>query len=66
MSYVNCLIALWPALGKSREPPLSQPQSDRKLKVIYCVRGVSGPLLANIYLDALDRELEQRGLAFSR
>ena len=25
-----------------------------------------GPLLANIYLDALDRELERRGLAFSR
>ena len=24
------------------------------------------PLLANIYLDALDRELERRGLAFSR
>src|SRR2546427_3539559 len=28
--------------------------------------GLLSPLLANIYLDALDRELEQRGLAFSR
>jgi group II intron reverse transcriptase/maturase len=28
--------------------------------------GPISPLLANIYLDALDRELEQRGLAFSR
>jgi RNA-directed DNA polymerase len=28
--------------------------------------GPLSPLLANIYLDALDRELEQRGLAFSR
>jgi len=28
--------------------------------------GPISPLLANIYLDALDRELERRGLAFSR
>lgn len=28
--------------------------------------GPLSPLLANIYLDALDRQLEQRGLAFSR
>jgi group II intron reverse transcriptase/maturase len=28
--------------------------------------GPLSPLLANIYVDALDRELEQRGLAFSR
>ena len=28
--------------------------------------GPLSPLLANIYLDSLDRELEQRGLAFSR
>jgi RNA-directed DNA polymerase len=28
--------------------------------------GPLSPLLANIYLDALDRELEERGLAFSR
>lgn len=28
--------------------------------------GPLSPLLANLYLDALDRELEQRGLAFSR
>jgi len=28
--------------------------------------GPLSPLLANIYLDALDRELEQRGLSFSR
>jgi len=28
--------------------------------------GPLSPLLANIYLDALDRELQQRGLAFSR
>ena len=28
--------------------------------------GPLSPLLANIYLDALDQELERRGLAFSR
>jgi group II intron reverse transcriptase/maturase len=28
--------------------------------------GPLSPLLANLYLDALDKELEQRGLAFSR
>jgi RNA-directed DNA polymerase len=28
--------------------------------------GPLSPMLANIYLDALDRELEERGLAFSR
>jgi hypothetical protein len=28
--------------------------------------GPLSPLLANVYLDALDRELEERGLAFSR
>ena len=28
--------------------------------------GPLSPLLANIYLDALDRELERRGLRFSR
>ena len=34
--------------------------------VIHCVQGVLSPLLANIYLDALDQELARRGLAFSR
>jgi RNA-directed DNA polymerase len=28
--------------------------------------GPLSPLLANIYLDALDKELEQRGLSFCR
>jgi RNA-directed DNA polymerase len=61
VSYVNCLIALWPALGKAREPPRSERQSDRKLKVIYCVQGVLSPLLANIYLNPLDHLMAQRG-----
>jgi hypothetical protein len=35
-------------------------------KVCFCVRGVLSPLLSNILLTALDRELERRGHAFCR
>ena len=35
-------------------------------QVIFCVRGVLSPLLSNILLDELDRELEQRGHRFCR
>ena len=35
-------------------------------QVIYCVGGVLSPLLSNIVLDELDRELERRGLRFAR
>src|SRR5689334_9825479 len=37
-----------------------------KREVIFCVRGVVSPLLANLYLDRLDKEMEARGLAFVR
>jgi len=37
-----------------------------KLEVIYCVGGVLSPLLANLLLDGLDRELEKRGHRFVR
>ena len=40
--------------------------TPQKLEVIHCVRGVLSPLLANLYLDALDRQLQERGLAFVR
>src|SRR5271157_4776168 len=49
-------VRLWPL---KRDRP-------QKLEVIHCVRGVLSPLLANIYLDALDEELARRGLAFCR
>ena len=42
------------------------PRCPLKFEVIFCVQGVLSPLLANIYLDALDRELERRGHRFSR
>ena len=36
------------------------------MEVCLCVRGVLSPLLANILLDDLDRELEARGHRFAR
>jgi hypothetical protein len=33
---------------------------------IFCVRGVNSPLLSNLVLDELDRELERRGHRFVR
>src|SRR5438128_12379756 len=38
---------------RTRFPP--ELQSTVKLEVIFCVRGVISPLLANIYLHLLDR-----------
>jgi hypothetical protein len=35
-------------------------------QIIFCVQAVLSPLLANIYLDALDKELEKRGHCFCR
>ena len=46
--------------------PSHQGQADRKLEFTKCVWGVSSPLLANIVLDPLDKELESRGHKFAR
>ncbi len=40
--------------------------ADRTPIVIHCVQGFLSPLLANIMLDPLDKELERRGLRFAR
>jgi hypothetical protein len=37
-----------------------------KLEVTFCVHGVLSPLLANVMLDEVDRELERRGHRFVR
>jgi RNA-directed DNA polymerase len=37
-----------------------------KLEITFYVRGVLSPLLSNLVLDELDRELERRGHRFSR
>ncbi len=44
------------------------PPSDTALKpeVTFCVQGVISPLLSNILLDEVDRELERRGHRFVR
>jgi hypothetical protein len=47
-----------------RRPPTGQ--AARKAEVTFCVRGVVSPLLANVLLDEVDKELERRGHAFCR
>ena len=37
-----------------------------ELEVIFCVQGVTSPILANVLLDEIDKELEKRGHAFVR
>ena len=37
-----------------------------ELEITFCVRGVKSPLLSNLVLDELDRELERRGHRFVR
>jgi retron-type reverse transcriptase len=37
-----------------------------KFEVIFCVQAVLSPLLSNLVLDELDRELERRGHRFVR
>ena len=51
-------------MGRSRRA-LTLLESPRSL-VIFCVRGVLSPLLSNIVLDELDRELERRKHRFVR
>jgi len=58
------LTASW--LRKSLEAPPPKRQIDGKLEVIYCVGGVIGPLLANLYLNPLDHEVAKRGWAMVR
>ena len=39
---------------------------SKMIKVTNCVRGVISPLLSNIMLDELDKELEKQGLKYVR
>ncbi|MCU1260200.1 MAG: ltrA, partial [Bryobacterales bacterium] len=50
----------------AHQDQLRVPPEHRQLQVIFCVRGVLSPLLANIYLDALDKELDERGHSYCR
>src|SRR2546426_3676497 len=50
MSYVNPRFRLPLASRQSCEPTSPKRQIDGKLEVIYCVGGVTSPVLANVYL----------------
>jgi hypothetical protein len=41
-------------------------RGQQKAKIIFCVQGVLSPILANVLLDEVDKELEKRGHAFVR
>src|SRR5229473_7551439 len=50
----------------ARHPPPGTPGVPQIRKITFCVRGVASPLLSNLVLDELDRELERRGHHFVR
>ena len=54
-------------IGDYLRAPMQTPDGRQEKRTQGTPQGGPlSPLLANIYLDALDKELEQRGLAFSR
>jgi RNA-directed DNA polymerase len=55
-----------PAPTKRLRRRISAPSDPGHSQVTFCVWGVLSPLLANIYLDPLDQELEKRGHKFCR
>ena len=52
-------------IASSSGTPLP-PRTLIRVRVIDCVGGVLSPLLANVLLDEVDKELEKRGHAFVR
>src|SRR6266850_2012351 len=46
--------------------PLEAAARRSATRISFCVRGVLSPLLSNLVLDELDRELEYRGHRFVR
>src|SRR4029077_1817542 len=65
-----------PSGTRSRPKHQRRPQAARRyrqtansgsaMKVTFCVRGVLSPLLSNLVLDDLDKELDRRGHRFCR
>src|SRR5207247_9414259 len=49
-----------------RVRPKTEDRSPQTVKITFCVRGVLSPLLSNLVLDELDRELERRQHRFVR
>ena len=61
------IVSLWHPLPARRlQRPRQQPGQNSSANVRFCVQGVLSPLLANIYLDALDRELDRRKHSYCR
>src|SRR5437870_15614 len=51
--------------GRSAQQAVHEAQQySLKFEITFCVRGVLSPLLSNLVLDELDRELERRGHRF--
>src|SRR6266699_6610537 len=51
---------------KHRVPCSPARDCPFELEITFCVRGVLSPLLSNLVLDELDRELERRGHRYLR
>src|SRR5215470_12610341 len=49
-----------------RVRPKTEDPTTQTVKITFCVTGVLSPLLSNLVLDELDRELERRGHRFVR
>src|SRR5947209_13522530 len=59
-----------PCPPNQRRPPATRRRQPANcgctVKVTFCVRGLLSPLLSNLMLDGLDKELERRGHCFVR
>lgn len=70
MSFVACKVRdkrLLRLIGAYLRAPMRQPDGSQQKRTQGTPQGGPlSPLLANIYLDPLDKELEKRGLAFVR
>jgi RNA-directed DNA polymerase len=66
-STVPCAIYILPFTSQvNHRSATPAPNLTLKSKVTFCVQGVLSPLLANLLLDEVDKELERRGHAFCR
>src|SRR5215831_6654715 len=54
------------AFQSPRAHPQTKGRALLSAEITFCVRGVLSPLLSNLVLDELDRELERRGHRFVR
>jgi RNA-directed DNA polymerase len=57
---------LWVTASRFLRVRLKTAARSQNAQITFCVRGVLSPLLSNLVLDELDRELERRGHRFVR